>query len=57
MTDLATWLLLVLAIDIPVVGFILLREVKYAFGFHFAVLATQLEQGAVKVHVVNASGT
>jgi hypothetical protein len=46
-------LLALLAIEIPVVGFVLLREVRNAFAYHFAGLATQLESGGVKVHVVN----
>jgi len=57
MTDV---LLALLAIEIPVVGFVLLREVRNAFAYHFAGLATQLERlatqldsGGVKVHVVN----
>jgi hypothetical protein len=57
MTDV---LLALLAIEIPVVGFVLLREVRNAFAYHFAglatqleSLATQLESGGVKVHVVN----
>jgi hypothetical protein len=53
MTDPTTWLLLVLMIEIPVVGFILVREVRDAFAYHFAGLAAQLETGNVKVHVVN----
>jgi hypothetical protein len=57
MTDV---LLALLAIEIPVIGFVLLREVRNAFAYHFAglatqleSLATQLESGGVKVHVVN----
>jgi hypothetical protein len=53
-------LLALLAIEIPVVGFVLLREVRNAFAYHFAglgtqleSLATQLEMDGVKVHVVN----
>jgi hypothetical protein len=57
MTDV---LLALLAIEIPVVGFVLLREVRNAFAYHFAGLATQLESLAtqleidgVRVHVAN----
>ena len=57
MTDV---LLALLAIEIPVIGFVLLREVRNAFAYHFAglatqleSLATQLESAGVKVHVVN----
>ena len=56
MTDV---LLALLAIEIPVVGFALLLEVRNALAYHFAGLATQLEglatqleRGGVKVHVV-----
>ena len=48
-----------LAIEIPVFGFVLLREVRNVFAYHFAGIATQLESLAtqlesvgVKVHVV-----
>ena len=47
-------LLGLLAIEIPVVGFMLWREMLNTFAYHFAGLATQLERG-VKVHVVDAS--
>ena len=50
MTDM---LLALLAIEIPVIGFILWREVRNAFAYHFYGLATQLEKGVVKVRVAN----
>src|SRR5262249_11991369 len=42
MTDV---LLAVLAIEVPVVGFILWREMVNTFAYHFAGLATRLERG------------
>ena len=51
MTDV---LLAVLAIEVPVVGFMLWREMLNTFAYHFAGLATRLERG-VNVHVINAS--
>ena len=52
MTDV---LLALLAIEVPVIAFMLWRGMRNAFAYHFAGLATQLEVGGVKVHVVNAS--
>ena len=53
MTNATTWLLLALVIEIPLVGFFLLREIRNAFAYHFAGLAAQLETGNVKVRVVS----
>jgi hypothetical protein len=51
MTDV---LLAVLAIEVPVVGFMLWREMLNTFAYHFSGLATRLERG-VNVHAINAS--